>query len=451
MQAGIGLRERTQQLRHISSALRGRNLIWFGTRGEDARPLCAIPEFSHCFSRLAPLGTGKLQADECLETIAGVRIDHNTYDAEAGGLPEEATLRARLLAACDSAAAIIAYKSEPLLSEVSFVKDARLLAMFHEQQSIFDHKPWVETELAGAGVRVLPWRYLSDDDPRRFDILSRALRVGPLVLRANRSRGGAGLRIVREPPALHDEGAATAGFTAYAPYLAQGIPLNVSGCIFADGSVTLHAPSIQLIGIAACTNRILGYCGNDFASVGRLDAGVLDAFEAMTVRTGAWLRSQGYLGNFGIDALVDGRDVYLVEVNARFQGSSALGARLSEEMGLPDVYTDHLAALLGLEAKARGPLRQLATGQRALAQIIAYNRSRANVRCTGDGAGSGFELRLLPAANVSVLPNATLFKVVLPGPVTRDGLNLDTGAETWVSKLAESLFEPAEDSLRSSR
>ena len=272
--------------------------------------MLALPEFSHCFSRFAPLADQALEDDESLETISKVRIDHNTYDPEAGASAAEATLRARLHAACSPPSAIICYKSEPMLSELSFVRDVRLLSMFHEHQAIFDHKPWVETELRKAGVRTLPWRYVTDDDPQRLEVLAGALRDGPLVLRTNRSRGGAGLQVVYQPSDLKGEHADEPdGFTAFAPYFAEGVPLNAGACVFADGSVTLHAPSIQLIGIPACTNRVLGYCGNDFASIGQLETSVLDGYEEMTVRAGAWLHSKGYVGSFGVDALVVGSDV----------------------------------------------------------------------------------------------------------------------------------------------
>jgi hypothetical protein len=436
--------ERTKQIAKIRERLQGRRLIWVGTRGEDARPLLALPEFSRAFSRIAPLGDPALEAEESLETISKVRVEHNTYDPNRDASPHAATLRARLDAACVVPSAIIPYKSESMLSELSFVRDARLLGMFHELQAIFDHKPWVETELSRAGVKTLPWHYVADDDPGRAGALQAALRAGPLVLRANRSRGGAGLRIVREPAELSQDALfGPDGFTAYAPYFAKGVPLNVSACVFADGSVTLHAPSLQLIGIAACTNRSLGYCGNDFAAAGQLDAGVLDAYEAMTLSAGAWLHSKGYLGSFGIDALVVGSDVYLMEINARFQGSSAEGARLSQELELPDVYTDHIAAVLGLEPAARRPLREIARKQRPLSQVIAANRRPEKVRFSGGKIEPGTRVGLLPAPDVSVMPDATLGKLVFDGAVTSDGLHLDRHAEVAALQLA-GLFEPAE-------
>ena len=91
---------------------------------------------------------------------------------------------------------------------------------------------------------------------------------------------------------------------------------------------------------------------------------------------------------------------------------------------------------------ARRPLPELARKQRPLTQVIAYNCSDANVRTTGNGVEAELEVSLLPAPDVGVVPNATLFKVVFDGSVTRDGLHLDAEPEACVRRLSESLFAP---------
>jgi ATP-grasp domain len=442
------LNERTRQLAAIRDGLGGRHLIWFGSRGEDARPLLALPEFSYCFSRFAPLEHSPPEANECLETISGVRVDHNTYDPQGDTSVANATLQARLQAACDTPAAIVSYKSEEMLTRLSFVRNVRLLNPFHEYRAVFDHKPWVETELRKRGLKVLPWRYLADNDPDRIRVLTSALREGPLVLRNNRSLAGTGLRLVNHPNELAlDDSRGNDGFEAYAPFIAEGVPLNTNACVFADGSVTVHSPSLQLIGIPSLTSRVFGYCGNDFAAAGQLEREILDSLEEMTLQAGAWLHSMGYVGSFGVDALVAGAEVYLVEVNPRFQGSSEISAGLSDELDIPNVYMDHIASCLHLLPQTRMPLRDQARRQTPLAQVFCYNGFSKQVTCSSEPDETEPSVALLPAPGIRVAPNAVLFRALCHGPITRDGMHIEAEVEARIKGLAENLFaevEPAD-------
>ena len=82
--------------------------------------------------------------------------------------------------------------------------------------------------------------------------------------------------------------------------------MNVDGCIFRDGTIHIRHPSLQLIGIPSCTNRSFGYCGNDFAFAvaNVLGEKGLSELETITQHTGEWLYTQGYIGAFGVDAML---------------------------------------------------------------------------------------------------------------------------------------------------
>ena len=75
-----------------------------------------------------------------------------------------------------------------------------------------------------------------------------------------------------------------------------------------------------------------------------LDRDVLEALDAMVHATGRWLHVMGYLGAFCVDAILHEGAVYFAELNPRFQGSSFLAARLAAELGLPDIYLEHIGA-----------------------------------------------------------------------------------------------------------
>ena len=93
-----------------------------------------------------------------------------------------------------------------------------------------------------------------------------------------------------------------------------------------------------MIGIPGSTLNTFGYCGNDFTRIRELDVTVLQALQEMTIRAGRWLSSMGYVGAFGVDALLHEGEVFLTEVNPRYQGSSLLSSHLDAALDRPDVF-----------------------------------------------------------------------------------------------------------------
>ena len=115
----------------------------------------------------------------------------------------------------------------------------------------------------------------------------------------------------------------------------------------------IHPASVQLIGIPIASYRRFGFCGNDFAAVALLPDGLLDEIDEVVTASGRMLASKGYVGAFGADLLVDGEQVYLTEINPRFQGSTAVSVGLAATVDEPDIVLDHLASFLGIEPRPR--------------------------------------------------------------------------------------------------
>jgi hypothetical protein len=279
---------------------------------------------------------------------------------------------------------------------------------------------------------------------------------GQYVLRANYSDGGAGLMVGGDddsgPGKLQHDG----GFLAVSSFLEPSVPLNVSGCVFPSGTVTVRSPSVQLIGLPSCTTRRFGYCGNDFAAVHSIlgDQG-LDELQGIAAETGAWLWQRGYLGAFGLDALLWNGQIHLTEVNPRFQGCSAAAAELMAEVGMADIYLDHLAAMLGLAAPAdQSPLREQGQEQarqgHKLAQVVCYNtgvaqRLRRGVVIPDLDYG---ELKGTPDEDILVAPEAMLFKLFVYDQVTTTGGDLPTRLSDDIAQLKTQLFDqgnPSDD------
>lgn len=435
-----------QRVREIEIRLGHRHLVYFGTRGTDARPLLELSQLDEVFSQIAPLGGVNIR-ETCLEALKKERVDLNRYSIDKDPHPTVAEIHAGLLRSFARPSAVVPYRPSAVLASAWFPRADRVLylGVFHEKQACFEHKPWVETQLAEAGVRVLPWQYYSDDDKI---LIYEAAEAGPIVLRANRSDGGAGLELIRHPvelnekwPAHHD------GFLAAAPFLEGSVPLNVNACVF-RGEVVLHPPSLQLIGLAECTGRAFGYCGNDFARIAELDGATLDALDGVTRTAGRWLASQGYLGAFGIDALVDDGKVYLVEINPRFQGSSVLAADLMRELDVPDLFLDHVAAFLDLSPPHKLTLRDLVARQSPAAHVICYNRTAGPRRADALLPDSlALECSLSPAADIAVQPEGVLFDLRFHQAVTEGGMELSGAAQEQIEQARRSLYPGEELSL----
>jgi hypothetical protein len=421
----------------IRAALDGRRLIWFGIRGEDGEALAALPEFAGCLSITAPLKTFP-DIDVCLEAISGTRPDLDCYDID--GDPSDAAREFCRFAlhAVSERCVVMTYRPAAIISALAFsMADTMTLASpLHSRQAAFEHKPWVESALAARGVRGLGWRYVPDQ--RRASV-ERMLDAGPQVLRASHTSGGAGVAIARSAedvklswPSQKD------AFVAVAPFL-DGVPLNFSGCIFADGSVRLHPPSVQLIGIQSCTHRPFGYCGNDFgAPRDLLDDRTLDRIDALGRVIAAWLYEERYRGVFGVDAIAAEGEVIFTEVNARFQGSSLPSSRLARELDATDLHLDHLTAMLGLAPAGKDlSIKEWARHQPAVSHIVIHNTSGVTLAPV-----AGAQLPPLPLAasvsqlaEVSVAAGGTLCSLTLPHSVTTSGFHLQPSAEHLIGEL----------------
>ena len=111
-----------------------------------------------------------------------------------------------------------------------------------------------------------------------------------------------------------------------------------------------------------------------------------------------------------------------------------------------NIYLDHLAALLGVEAPRVPSLHEQARLQAettaGLSQIVCYNSvgrplvtSEAAVSTTTESLPRG-----LPEPEIMVAPEGMLFKLFVDRSVTDDGAHLDGESSNTVSMLRARLF-----------
>lgn len=434
---------RSNLLADIATALDGRPLVWFGTRGDDVAS--DLPGLAASFSIISRHDRSTLVEGEALEDHTGFRVDLDAHDIDDDPFSEPLDrFRGLLLDRLSSPCAVITYRPSTFLSAACFARRgrARYLGMFKDHQQAFEHKPWVETQVADLGVPMVPWRYVSDRD--RHAVLP-LLDEGPLVLRRSRSSGGTGVHLVTSAEELesswpHQDEA----FASVAPYLDATVPVNVGAVVWDDGDVTVDYPSVQLIGVPNLTTRRFGYCGNDFVAVQDLPDPVLDQVEDTTTRVGRQLGLSGYRGAFGVDFLVKDEQALFIEVNPRFQGSTHASIRLGGLLDQSCVMTDHLAALLGIDRVERAPLRERVRDMPALAHLVCHHldsvaldtfrESRLDLLSTVPGF---LHADVLAPSGLDVERGATVARFTYNTRLTDTGFDIVPAVSSALSRLSE--------------
>jgi ATP-grasp domain-containing protein len=102
-----------------------------------------------------------------------------------------------------------------------------------------------------------------------------------------------------------------------------GVPLTASGVVTAD-SVVVSGISYQLVGYPALTPRWGAHCGNQLAGDGELPPGAGARCRQVCLRVGETLAKAGFRGMYGIDVIVTGTDVVVIELNPRVQSVTSL-------------------------------------------------------------------------------------------------------------------------------
>lgn len=253
-----------------------------------------------------------------------------------------------------------------------------------------------------------------------------------MVLRRSRTSGGQGFSQV----ASFDELAAAwpdvdEAFVSVALFV-HGLPVNVGATVWPDGEVTVHHPSVQLIGVKSCVTRPFGYCGNDFGAARDLGDDVVDRIETSTLRIGEWLGKHGYLGTFGVDYLVRDGEPLFTEVNPRFQGSTHASCRLSVEAGRACLMLEHVAAWLDIPRPDPVPLRDIVRETPDFANVVVHwtgtERQQVNAESLSDrlrAVEPSTRADVLTPSWVSNDPGSSVGRFTMRRRVTRTGFDLD--------------------------
>lgn len=160
-----------------------------------------------------------------------------------------------------------------------------------------------------------------------------------------------------------------------------GIPINLQGVITKD-SVFWAPPSIQVIGSAECTLNKFEWCGNDFHTIQYLSQENLSAVITSANVIVTELRRHGYLGIIGLDFLLDtvSHIPYLLEINPRFQGSTALLSQLEFINNLYPLVARHIKVFNGYCPSPKTSSNERMYLDTNGSQVILHNKNSVPVK-----------------------------------------------------------------------
>jgi len=257
----------------------------------------------------------------------------------------------------------------------------------------------------------------------------------------------------------------------------DGVSLNVNAVIVSgEKGVRILSlfPSVQIIGVPECSNFSSAFCGNDYVQSGQLDEDILQQVRRCVKITGKWMFLGGYRGIFGMDFLVEGNTVYPVEINPRFQNSTAFHNGLDVASGRAEkslfllhiaefcrgkdrVMKEYLDGISEEDISASVQGAQLIIHNKDKTKIVTgelmpgiYRSEDAGIRYIKGGSvitdceneGDILITCGVPAKNMCIAPNAPICKVQV-----RDGI-LRSGKRSDLTDRMKKIVEYVYDRLR---
>jgi len=178
----------------------------------------------------------------------------------------------------------------------------------------------------------------------------------PRIFQPAMGFAGAGTVVVRSAAQIEELvlAAPRSGAPGKLVHIVEGIPITVTGVVLPDGVLLVGSACTQLTGVELLTPAELGSCGNEWSHPLPEDA----ALEArrMAAAIGRTVATRGFLGTFGIDAVLGPNGPVLIEINPRWTASLSFQVQLQLRAGVPSLANGHL---LAFGAKAAAALPEL--------------------------------------------------------------------------------------------
>lgn len=402
----------------VQRALRGRKLYWSGVRGIDSQALGDVPGVAgcHCLTMPSPHCADGLS----YEQVNKVRVNLNTFRFGQDLVDLEWQERLHLVSRAGDC--VLPYRTFPFYERGGSIGRGTLVVLGPDSRLLarLDNREWVESEIMKLGLGLLPWQYVSAHEQTPEGIAS---FKGPVVMRGPMSTGGSGYFLAQDgEEADNCRGRFGEARVALRTFEKEVLSLSVSAVVDNFENVSIHSPSIQLVGVLGLSESPFEYAGNDFggfASVSRIHA--LD-LELMVRRVGLWLGMQGFRGAFGIDAMVVRDELKFVELNPRLTGSLGGTSRIDQSAGRSTLALEQCAVHLGVALERRDRLiDEVAEGS------ILYFFNRESVPVVRSRAESIEGVAGLADLGVRVEPGGALGVVSSRGSLVGAGGLTDEG------------------------
>lgn len=115
------------------------------------------------------------------------------------------------------------------------------------------------------------------------------------------------------------------------PFIQNSIPINTHIAV-SKNEIRVFPPSIQLIG------NTLNYFGADFIKYQTLNKYMKDRLISQCYKLAKKIQTLGALGVFGVDILLSEEELYFIECNFRYQGSTFVLNQGLTENGFPSIH-----------------------------------------------------------------------------------------------------------------
>jgi hypothetical protein len=314
---------------------------WIGVRASDIHGIEGLFK-----GGIAVVGTFEYDSFRgiSLEKKIGRRLNHNSLMNNA--CLNEAILNAIRLIKRDTPDAKFFYQDQLCFSQST--------EFFHD--SVYNNPPGLIGPLKNKGTaRALLGRHLPSVGSTTvfaaelsYDALCRLFPgTKRFVVQVPDSSGGHGTVLIQTPDDVTQVEKLGAVCLVVSEFRDKAVPMNSHVIVFHDRAIVLP-PSAQLVEPDE-GGRLL-YIGCDYLFPSSLAGSVRTRItEACTV-IGEILRQNGYRGVVGIDYLLDGDEFIFVEINPRFQASTAAMNQTLLQRNLPSVHQMHMDAFEGRRA-----------------------------------------------------------------------------------------------------
>lgn len=405
---------------------------WIGIRASDIKGVEDL--FAGTVSIVGAVSDSKIGGFS-VESELGRRLDHNNFTNEQL-ITDQLDRIVKLVLAKNPEARFLFQdqlcfsNSEELWQRAVYNNPAGLLAPLNDKgiaRSIFGR--YVPT----VGSTMMFAADLS------YAVLRKMFQSERFVVQIPTSAGGHGSFLINSETSAAEIRSLGAVHVVVSEYHSVLMPMNSHVVIFADEVLTLP-PSAQLVS-TDCNGRLL-YGGCDFFLHSRLPTSAQALIHETCLTLGNILRRVGYRGVAGFDYLVGEDEILFVEVNPRFQASTAQLNRALLDQQLPSVHELHMAAfeggtppviLTGFEAQGATILLfesehsvPLPAGQHEYqspdTRDTVFSKDHVGINIELDGLKAGIDVEKGAAIGRAIVDRGVLYFDPIMGPLANHAL-----------------------------